>query len=63
MINPEAKDTDADLEHRIEFQRGLLVTALTPAEQTSAWDEMKRLIAQRSPGQIEAMERGIGIRK
>lgn len=62
MIQPEAKDFDAELERQIEFQRGLLVTALTPAEQTAAWDEMKRLIEQRSPEQVEQMERARGLR-
>lgn len=62
MIAPEAKDFDAELERQIDFQRGLLVTALTPAEQTAAWDEMKRLIEQRSPQQIERMERAMRIR-
>lgn len=62
MINPEAHDTDAELERQIEFQHGLLVTALTPAEQTAAWDEMKRLIEQRSPEQVEQMERERGLR-
>jgi hypothetical protein len=62
VINPEARDSDADLERAIDFQHGLLVTALTPAEQTAAWDEMKRLIEQRSPEQVEAMERERGLR-
>lgn len=62
MINPEARDFDADLERAIDFQHGLLVTAMTPAEQTAAWDEMKRLIDQRSPRQIEQMEREQGLR-
>lgn len=62
MINPEAKDFDADLERQIDFQRGLLATAITTAEQTAAWEEMKRLIAQRSPERIEQMERERGLR-
>jgi hypothetical protein len=62
MINPEAHDIDADLERQIDFQRGLLVTAITPDEQTAAWDEMKRLIELRSPEQIERMERERGLR-
>lgn len=62
MIAPEAKDFDAELERAIDFQHGLLVTALTPAEQTAAWDEMKRLIDQRSPAQVEQMEREQGLR-
>lgn len=62
MINPEHQCADAELERLIDFQAGLLATALTPAEQTSAWDELKRLHAMRSPEQVEQMERGIGIR-
>jgi hypothetical protein len=62
VINPEPQDADAELERRIDFQRGLLATALTPAEKTSAWDEMKRLIEQRSPEQIERMEQAMRIR-
>lgn len=62
MIAPEAKDFDADLERQIDFQAGLLATALTPAEQTSAWDELKRLHAQRSPEQVERMERERNLR-
>jgi hypothetical protein len=62
VINPEAHDTDAELESRIDFQRGLLATAQTPDEKTSAWDEMKRLIDLRSPEQVERMERERGLR-
>lgn len=62
MINPEAKDFDTELERQIDFQQGLLVTAITPAEHTAAWEEMKRLIAQRSPEQVEQMERERGLR-
>lgn len=62
MINPEAPSIDADLERQIDFQRGLLATALTTAEQTAAWEEMKRLIGQRSPEQVERMEKAMGIR-
>jgi hypothetical protein len=59
VINPEAPDTDADLERAIEFQQGLLATALTPDEQRSAWEEFKRLVNSRSPEQVERMEREI----
>lgn len=62
MINPEAPDTDADLERRIDFEAGLLAIAQTPAEQTSAWDELKRLVAQRSPQRVEQMERERNLR-
>lgn len=56
MIEPEAIDCDADLERQIAFQAGLIATALTPAEQMSAWHELKRLHAQRSPEMVAAME-------
>lgn len=62
MINPEAILPDADLERRIDFQAGLIATALTPAEQMSAWDELKRLHAQRSPERVAEMERERGLR-
>lgn len=62
MINPEAQLSDADLERQIDFQHGLMVTSLTPAEQTVAWEEMKRLIAMRSPERVEQMEREAGLR-
>lgn len=62
MINPEAHGYDAELERRIDFEAGLLAIALTPAEQTSAWEELKRLVAQRSPERIEQMERERGLR-
>jgi hypothetical protein len=59
VINPEARDADADLERQIDFQHGLLVTAITPDEQRSAWEEFKRLVNSRSSEQIERMEREI----
>lgn len=62
MINPEPQETDAELERRIEFQQGLLATALTPDEQRSAWEEFKRLVNSRSPEQVERMEREMGLR-
>lgn len=62
MINPEAHDPDVELERAIDFQAGLLATALTPGEKESAWDELKRLHAQRSPEQVEQMERNRGLR-
>ena len=62
MIQPEAHNTDADLERRIDFQAGLLAIALTPAEKESAWEELKRLHAMRSPQQVAAMEAEMRIR-
>jgi hypothetical protein len=62
VINPEPQAVDADLERRIDFEAGLLAIAQTPAEQTSAWEELKRLVAQRSPERIEQMETERGLR-
>lgn len=59
MINPEAHDTDAELERAIDFQCGLVATAATRDEKFAAAKEMARLIAQRSPAQVERMEREI----
>jgi hypothetical protein len=62
VISPEAQDADAELERRIDFQAGLIATALTPDELRAAWLELTRLHALRSPEQVERMERDIGIR-
>lgn len=62
MINPEPQAVDVELERRIDFEAGLLAIAQTPAEQTSAWEELKRLVAQRSPERVEQMERERGLR-
>ena len=62
MINPEAQSADDELERRIDFEAGLLAIAQTPAEQTSAWQELQRLVAQRSPERVEQMEREMGLR-
>lgn len=62
VINPESHDADADLERQIDFQHGLLVTATNRNEQLAAQDELMRLISQRSPEQVEQMERAMRIR-
>jgi hypothetical protein len=62
VIQPEAQDFDAELERQIDFQHGLIATALTAAEQTAAWEEMKRLIGLRSPERVAQMERERGLR-
>jgi hypothetical protein len=62
VINPEPQTIDAELERRIDFEAGLLAIAQTPAEQLSAWEELKRLVAQRSPERVAQMERAMGIR-
>lgn len=59
MINPALKDADADLERQIDHQTLLLHTVKTPDERRAACAELARLIAQRSPGRVEQMEREI----
>lgn len=62
MIQPEAKDFDAELERAIDFQCGLVATAATRDEKFAAAEEMARLIARRSPERVEQMERERGLR-
>jgi hypothetical protein len=62
MINPEALDADIDLERQIDFQAGLITTALTRDEKVAAEDELRRLHSMRSPERVEQMEREAGIR-
>lgn len=62
MINPEAISADADLERRIDHQAWLIANVATDAEKTSAWHELKRLHAQRSPERVAQMEREAGLR-
>jgi hypothetical protein len=62
VINPEAISADAELEQRIDHQAWLIANVSTEAEQTSAWHELKRLHAQRSPERVAEMEREMGIR-
>lgn len=62
MINPEAQSPDADLERRIDHQAWLIANVSTDAEKTSAWDELKRLHAMRSPERVAQMEREAGLR-
>lgn len=54
--------SDAELERQINFQYGLIATALTRDEQMAAQTEMTRLIGLRSPRQVEKMERERGLR-
>lgn len=54
---------DEGLERRIDYQALLLHSAPTPAERRTAWSELKRLVAQRSPERIARMEREQGLRK
>lgn len=62
MIAQTSIDTDAALERDIAFQAGLLAMAITRHERVAASDEMKRLIAMRSPEQVQRMERERGLR-
>lgn len=50
------------LEQRIDYQALLLHTVHTRTERRAAWEELRRLIAQRSPERVEQMEREQGIR-
>jgi len=54
--------TDDGLEIAIDQAALKLHTAQTRAARVSAWDELKRLQAQRSAQQIEKMELAQGLR-
>lgn len=62
MINPQTHDPDMELERQIDFQCGLVATAITREEKVTAVEELKRLISLRSPAQVERMERNRGLR-
>lgn len=62
MINPEAQGADVELERRIDREAQRCIHAGTTDEQLAAWEEFKRLHAQRSAEQVEAMEREQGLR-
>lgn len=55
-------DADDDLERQIDYQALLLHTAPTPNERRTAWEELRRLHALRSPERVEQMEREAGLR-
>jgi hypothetical protein len=61
VINPEAHDTDAELERQIDEQAALLREDRSPDENRATWLELTRLHAMRSPARVEQMEREIGI--
>jgi len=61
-MNAQSNVMADDLEQRIDYQALLLHTAATPDERRSAWEELKRLHAQRTPERVEEMERERGIR-
>ena len=54
-------DDDAALEMRILVAQRLCLTAQDEAEQRAAWNLMCELVRQRSPRQIERMERESGL--
>jgi hypothetical protein len=53
--NQEAVMPD-ELEARIDHEAMLLSTAQTPAERSSAWLELTRLVALRSPAPVAQVE-------
>jgi hypothetical protein len=62
VINPEAAMPDDELERLIEHQAMLLHTVETPAERHTAWAELQRLHALRSPQRVAHMESEAGLR-
>lgn len=58
----ELLDADAVLERRIWRWRRRMETAADPEVQRHAFGQMKSLIEQRSPAQVERMERRRGLR-
>jgi hypothetical protein len=55
-------DPDRDLERRIQTAAVKVALARTREEHAPAWRELVTLISQRSPAQIERMEREMGLR-
>ena len=60
-MNSKAHARVVDLESRIDHQVLLLRTGNTPAERRSAWSELQRLHALRSPERIREMEEERGL--
>lgn len=52
---------DLDLESQIDWQAHLLHTSKTPDERKSAWTQLKRLHAMRTPERVAEMEREAGL--
>lgn len=52
---------DDALENAITAAKMQHMSAQTPERRRYWWDEMARLIAERSPGQVGRMERELGI--
>lgn len=55
-------DIDAALERRIECARIAMTLSTDEASKQDHWERMRRLIGERSPQQIERMERERGLR-
>lgn len=54
---------DAALEAAIDLATLRCQTASTPLRRRQAFEELRRLIAQRSPAQVARMERARGLRQ
>lgn len=61
MTQPQLKPVIDQLEQRIAHQAMLLHFAETPADRRTAWNELRRLVALRSPQRVEQMEREAGL--
>lgn len=61
MTQAHLKPVIDPLEQQIDHQAMLLHFAQTPAERRAAWDELCRLVAQRSPQRVAQMEREAGL--
>jgi cobalamin biosynthesis protein CbiD len=55
-MNAEKITADEELERRIHDATRSFCDAQTPEDRRAAWEQMKALIAQRSPEQIARME-------
>ena len=53
---------DAGLEAAIDIAKLRCQTATTPARRRAAFEDMRQLIAQRSAGQVERLEKARGLR-
>lgn len=54
-------DSDAALEARIETAKLQMLYARTPAQRGRRMDELRRLIAQRTPERVKEMEKERGM--
>lgn len=62
QIETQDASSGSELEARIDHQALLLHTAPTPDERRTAWGELTRLHAMRSPRRIAEMENEAGLR-